>query len=131
MECCGCLEVTDHVLCCGHHFCKSCSVNFIRARWHSGMLDMSCPLCRQQIDFRCKLRNNTPIFRYDKEIYFTISASGLLEQVEAHCWPLGQWSREESSSHPNRPRRLVRCHEARVLPLLVVNSVDKQERECQ
>lgn len=129
MECCCCLEDTDHSLTCGHHFCIKCSLKYISTRWHDGNLSMSCPMCRNLLDVKCKMRNNVPIFKYDKEIYFTISASGILQQVESHYWPVGNWLREERQG--SLPPRLVRCHEAHVLPLLVVNSVDKRERECQ
>ena len=130
--CCVCYSSTDHVLNCNHIICKECALKHVSAKWQNGSIDVGCPLCRNKLDLKCRLAKNTTIFKYDREIFFTISASGVLEELpKQFCENLFQgqkWLRPrvQACQKACLTHRLYRLVDAEVLPLLVLNSGDKQ-----
>lgn len=128
MYCCCCYGSTNHVLDCKHIICKDCSLKLISSKWKHGSTCINCPLCRKELDFSCKLLNQKLIFRYDRDIYFTISNTGVFQNLPGiYYHRSAKWMRLAESS----PQRLQRCSEVRVLPFLFLNSQDKQAQECQ
>jgi hypothetical protein len=115
MACCCCYCETDHYLSCSHVMCKKCAILYISTKWKSGSSNVNCPMCREGLKLTCRMNNDKPIFKYDKEIYFTISALGVL--VGLPCHPTGQasWAREAGG-------RLGRCPPVEVLPILTLHS---------
>jgi len=115
MACCCCYCQTDHDLSCGHIMCKKCAILYISAKWKSGSSDVNCPMCREELKLTCRMNNDRPIFKYDKEIYFTISALGVLEGLPCHPVRQASWAREDGG-------RLRRCPQVEVLPILTLHS---------
>ena len=113
MACCSCYCETDHGLECGHLMCKKCCIMWISTKWKSGSSNVNCPMCRESLELTCRMNNNRPIFKYDKEIYFTISALGVLEGLPVQNQ--ASWVRGVQG-------RLCRCPSVQVLPILTLHS---------
>ena len=122
MACCSCYCETDHGLECGHLMCKKCCVNWISTKWKNGSSNVNCPMCRNSLKLTCRMNNDRPIFKYDKEIYFTISALGVLEGLPHHPVNQPSWAREEGG-------RLQRCPPVDVLPILTLHSCRAKSME--
>jgi len=123
MTCCICYECAKKRLDCGHVVCRKCTLKYIDTKWKQGDTELNCPMCREKLGLKCIISNGTPIFKYDKEIFFTISALGVLEMLP-EGWSPREW--ERGPSH-----RLTRCAEATVRPILTLHShaYDKREQE--
>ena len=123
MTCCICYEHAKKRLDCGHVVCRKCTLKYINTKWKQGDTDLNCPMCREKLKLICIISNGTPIFKYDKEIFFTISALGILEMLP-EGWSPREW--ERGPSH-----RLTRCAEAAVRPILTLHpcAYDKLEQE--
>ena len=123
MTCCICYEHAKKRLDCGHVVCRKCTLDYINTLWKQGDTDLKCPMCREKLGLKCIISNGTPIFKYDREIFFTISALGVLKMLPEGWYPR-EWERGPSS-------RLTRCAEATVRPILTLHhsSYDKPEQE--
>ena len=126
--CCCCYAPTNHILDCNHIMCKDCSLKLISTKWKNGTMCINCPLCRKQLEFSCTLLNEIPIFKYDRDIYFTISNTGVFQNLpDIYYHRSAKWMRPTGPS----PRRLHRCSMVHVLPFVFLNFQDRQALECQ